>query len=375
MLKKLGILLILTILCAVSGGFYVYFTRPSQFAPYPYLFSKLDFGENRDKASDAQVLIVGDRLAKDYSRFEKTLQEISSESLQVPLKIFSWGTLHEGSHRTLEKLHALKKWPKVIIYFGGSEEHYEKNFHLENFNIIKKNFELFHDSRYSTLLYAFPKLAKFLYKKNNWVRLDEIIREDTTDYESSDAMKNAEMKYYLFSEHLKEMSRLADINHSKIIFVTAPVNILIAPKKTCENARNPELENKLNEIKPLIENNQSKVAYGLLKPLINAYPGHAELLFLFGKLALDLGEKSIALDSLHKAVIFDCAPFRGNLVYNKIMLDVAQTDNHPLIDFDGLVDSHILENDIFIDSIYIQNNYYQMLTKDISKLISHIFQI
>ena len=99
------------------------------------------------------------------------------------------------------------------------------------------------------------------------------------------------------------------------------------------------------------------------------------LFYLFGKVAMDLGEKSLALDSLHKAAIFDCAPFRGNLVYNKIMLDVAQTDTHPLIDFEALVSSHLLEGDAFIDDTYVQNTYYQLLTTDLSKIIKHIFQI
>jgi hypothetical protein len=375
MLKKLVILLILAILCAVSGGFYVYFTRPSQFAPFPYLTSSIDYGENLELASAAQVLIVGDRFAKDYSRFEKTLQDHSSANLQVPLKIFSWGTLHESGHRTLNKLSALKKWPKVILYMGGSEEYYEKNFNLEDFNKIKMNFDLFHDPRYSTLVYAFPTLAKFLYKEINWVRLDQTIREDRTEYDSNEILKIGEMKYFLFSEHLKEMTRLADANHSKIIFVTAPINLLIPPKKTCESARSTDLENKLNDIKPLIEDNQHKVAYGLLKPLINNYTGHAELYYLFGKLAIELGEKTIGLEALNKAAIFDCRPYRANLVYNKIMLDVAQSNNHPLIDFDSLISSHIQENDAFIDNIYVQNNYYQLLTLDISKLVTYIFQI
>jgi len=375
MLKKLGILLILALICAASVVFYVYFTRPSQFAPYPYLFTKENYTDQLSEVEGAHVLIVGDRLGKDYSRFQKTLEELTSQNLQVPLKIISWARLHEGSHRTLEKLRALKKWPKVIIFFGASEEYFEQNFFLENIPTIKKNFELFHDSRYSTVLYAVPKMAKFLYQKINWVRLDETVREDLNEYDSTAMLKKIEMKYFLFAEHLKEMTRLADINHSKIIFVTTPINFLAAPKKTCESSRHPELESKMAEIKPLIENGQSKVAYGLMKPLMNSYTGNAELFYLFGKVAMDLGEKSLALDSLHKAAIFDCAPFRGNLVYNKIMLDVAQTDTHPLIDFEALVSSHLLEGDAFIDDTYVQNTYYQLLTTDLSKIIKHIFQI
>ena len=137
-MKLLGkILLILLITVGGHLGYHIA-QKPTNIFPYPYILDKTEINDLK-AASEANVLIIGDRMALNLHEVMQNLTRQASPGFSEPLEIYNWGKKNEGLHRSLKKLQTLKKIPELVIYHGASEEYFEKKGGVEEKENFNKN--------------------------------------------------------------------------------------------------------------------------------------------------------------------------------------------------------------------------------------------
>ena len=372
MLKKLLITLPLGIL--LFGGFLVWQrvqTNPEGVIPVPYILPAV--GEKI--AVDAPLLLVGDRMAKRFGLFKETLSLDISIGLSKPLKTGVLASENTGLHRTIRLMENLEKWPKILLYTGGSEELVEEKFLTREIPTIRRNFERFADDRWRTLLMVWPDSARLLY--------DPLIRQVLTDEptvskrEMSEAEYQArlELSYRIYEIELEQLVELSRSKDVVLIFMTSPVNLDIPPKKTCAVARTNESTRELAAIRELIRQQDYKAAYPRAKELAENTIANAEIFFLYGQVAQRIGRSDEAKGALRKAAAFDCTSWRANEVTNSILRKVARDHRVTLFDFADMVDDDWRKNATFFDEIYPQDLYYEKASKALATVLRRMLKL
>jgi hypothetical protein len=364
MLKKL-ILFVLIVLIPIAGGYFYFFAdKRTLIKPYPYLVLDhkiLDLA----KAENAKVLIIGDRMGKTLDKELAFLEE------STKLTYYNWSKPKEGLHRTLYKLRSLKKIPSIIIYHGASEEFYEKKFLVSEKAIIEKNFSTYENDKLISLIMTFPILSKVLYENIRYIDLAEI-KENKELYSAEDKLNQKQIAFHLFSEEIKDLIEFAHQKKSKLIFITTPLNNSIEPKEVCAHATTSSIKEMQNEITKLIELGQFKEAYVNAQKLAEITTGNALSFYLLGRAAYGAGDTVNARIAYMKASAFDCMNWRGNAVFNSIMISEGQKHQVPVIDFNLQINATETSDKKFFDDIYPQNIFYQSLAKELGETI-HLF--
>lgn len=372
MLKKLIIALPLTLV--LMAGFWL-FERSQSYRggifPAPF-----EFTQSGDQISvESPILILGDRMALHLGRFKENLALEVSQGLSKPIKIEVLAGEFDGVHRTINKMENFTKWPKLIIYTGGSTELFEERFLKTQSSIIRTNIARYQDDQWRTLLMVWPGFARFLYEPVQRVKLpQEVVRSDKkiseTDYQA-----RLELNYQLYEILLNRMVELVREKKQNIILMTVPVNLDIGPRKSCSITYSESVKKELEEIKSLIKNQDYKSAYPKTKSLVDATIANAEVLWLHGRVALKVGRKMEARDSLKRAAAFDCEFWRSNEVTNNIIRKVAQEQRVTLYDFADVVENQWTLNTTFFDDIFAQNLYYDKATQTLSIAIKKMLNI
>jgi tetratricopeptide (TPR) repeat protein len=269
----------------------------------------------------------------------------------------------------------LEKWPKILLYTGGSEELVEEKFLTREIPTIRRNFERFADDRWRTLLMVWPDSARLLY--------DPLIRQVLTDEptvskrEMSEAEYQArlELSYRIYEIELEQLVELSRSKDVVLIFMTSPVNLDIPPKKTCAVARTNESTRELAAIRELIRQQDYKAAYPRAKELAENTIANAEIFFLYGQVAQRIGRSDEAKGALRKAAAFDCTSWRANEVTNSILRKVARDHRVTLFDFADMVDDDWRKNATFFDEIYPQDLYYEKASKALATVLRRMLKL
>ncbi len=372
MLKKL--LIVLPLGTLLAGGLWVWQrvqTNPEGVIPVPYVLPAV----SEKIAVDAPLLLVGDRMAKRFGLFKETLSLDISVGLSKPLKTGVLASENTGLHRTLRLLENLEKWPKIMLYTGGSEELVEEKFLTREIPTIRRNFERYGDDRWRTLLMVWPDSARLLY--------DPLVRQvlpaeptvSTREMSEAEYQARLELSYRIYEI---ELEQLVDLTRSKdvvLIFMTVPVNLDIPPKKTCSVARTEESKRELGAIRELIRQQDYKAAYPRAKELAENTLANAEVLFLYGQVAQRIGRSEEAKGALRKAAAFDCTSWRANEVTNSILRKVARAHRVTLFDFADMVDDDWRKNATFFDELYPQNLYYEKASKALATVLRKMLKL
>lgn len=373
MLKKLLILLPLGTLAAI--GFLAWQrvqTNPDGVIPLPYTLPAV--GEKI--AVDAPLLIVGDRMAARFGLFKETLSLDISTGLSKPLKTGVLAGERNGLHRTLRVLENLEKWPKIMLYTGGSEELVEEKFLTREIPTIRKNFERYADDRWRTLLMLWPESARLLYDPLvRQVLPDEPATAPAREMSEAEYQVRLELSYRIFEIELECMVELSRTQDVVLIFMTAPVNLDIPPKKTCTVANTNEATREMAAIRELIRQQDYKAAYPRARELADNTIANAEVFFLFGQVAQRIGRSDEAKAALRKAAAFDCRSWRANEVTNSIIRKVARDHRVALFDFADMVDDDWRKNTTFFDEIYPQDLYYEKASKALAVVLRRMLKL
>jgi tetratricopeptide (TPR) repeat protein len=372
MLKKLLIALPLGIFLA--AGLWVWEriqTNPEGVIPVPYVLPAVT-----EKISvDAPLLLVGDRMAERFGLFKETLSLDISVGLSKPLKTGVLASENTGLHRTLRLLENLEKWPKIMLYTGGSEELVEEKFLTPEIATIRRNFDRYADDRWRTLLMVWPESARLIY--------DPLVRQvlpaeptvSTREMSEAEYQARLELSYRIYEIELEQLVDLARSKDVVLIFMTVPVNLDIPPKKTCSVARTSESTLELAAIRELIRQQDYKAAYPRAKVLAENTLANAEVFFLYGQVAQRIGRGEEAKNALRRAAAFDCKSWRANEVTNAILRKVAQDHRVTLFDFADMVDDDWRQNTTFFDEIYPQNLYYEKASKALATVLRKMLKL
>lgn len=381
MLKKLLILLLVAAVSASAYFYWVYSSKRTVIAPYPYSFLNSfdesfakEHKDNIAAAQNAKILIVGDRMGKTLSSYESTLQDRFKGALNTPPTIFNWSEDNEGLFRTIHKLKTLKKLPPIIIYFGASSELKEKKFDIVDKKAIEKNFKTYDDEKKISLIITFPWLSKILYEPIRYHDLQGF-REYTSVEAAPVKFLEKDLSFKLFSYEMKELIEMIKDKRSNLILITTPLNLEVEPKEVCEHSNSSEVVDLQQEIEAEIKEGAYKSAYPKAREMAEATPSNARSFYLLGKAALGSGDIKGAREALLKASVFDCASWRGNVVYNSIMKSLANSYQVNLIDFDQLMSSRLSDEGLFFDEIIPQNIFYQNMIKELGDILKTILSV
>jgi hypothetical protein len=373
MKKVISTILVIIGFGMLTAGYFVFnrFNQnPEQIFPYPYRF------ESPAPALklDAPILIVGDRMGAYLAKFSSELSANISINLSKPIKIQSIASQGRALHRSLHELKSLIQWPQILIYQGASEEFLEQKFDPKFSSIIKTNFDLYKDDRIETLIILYPWLSRFIY----WPHPRIILRESPqllTEVDEENYFKLLDTELLLFEQQLIQLVNLSRDRGSLLILTTTPINLEIAPKKSCSFTTPPELQQELSEVERLISANNPKAAYSLSNKLLKQFSGNADLYFKHGLISSRLGLIDEAKNSLIQATAFDCRPWRSSSVYNSIIHRVARNHQVMLFDFAKLVENDWNQGPTFFDDIYPQNLYYEKATKQLGLLLRQMLKL
>lgn len=339
---------------------------PAQTVPFPYIFAtntQTPEIELLNSSRDAEILIIGDRMAKNLFAFREVLSSTISTDLARPINIGLLADQFDGLHRTIDKLERLKKLPKIIIYHGASNEEFEYKFATSDIDKINSNFNRYHNPYLQTLLMTSNKFAKFIYNRVLRIKLSPIIEKNCELLPHPDRQTRSEITYKLFNAELKQMIDLIKKRRSLLIILTTPINLDIAPKEVCNDSINDEINVKLSKAKTLIEHGDFKSSSNLLEEAKDITPGNATLYYLLGQAQRGMGRDDLARNYLDIASGLDCKRWRSNSVFNSIIRTTARENESLFFDFDMMVRSSWNDGLTFVDDIYPQDIYYQKAIK------------
>lgn len=342
--------------------------------PYPYTLPTT-LPADAQHAENANVLIVGDRMAQTLTRFNSIITERISKNLTTPLRVYNWSSDKEGLHRTLHKLKTLKKWPPVIIYHGGSQEFIEKKFMIKDRGKILYNFNRYQDPKLLTAIMVAPFLSRILYVPTNYVALSDEIKGQDWLINGPEAQSLLEIGFKVFEFELEELIRLSFENNSNLIILTTPINFELSPQKVCDNSVSTTILKRQEEVQKLIDKGDFKEAYSEAYTLSQESVANAKTYYLLGTAAKLNGSFDKARQFLIMAQAFDCNPFKVHVANNALMKKMSQKHHVHLVDFDMLVARNFGRNLLFADDIYPQQLYYDLLLEDLTSLIARILKI
>lgn len=373
-MKKVLSFLVFTVFLALIGGGIFLFNRykanPEQIVPYPYYF----LAPASALQSDAPILIIGDRMGEYFAKFKTELSSVISQNLDNSIKIQSLAQSGDGIHRTLYKLKALKGWPQILIYQGGSEEFLENKFELGEIPKIVKNFKLYEDERIETALILYPWLSRVVYEPVKRTALEEVpdLAEEVPENEY---LRRLETELLLYEKQLVQLVDLSKDRNSLLILSTTPINLDIEPKRVCGFTSNLEIEKEILGLEEVLQTKNFKAAYTRSSKLVTQYSGNAKLFYLHGLSAKGLGKIDEARKAMLEASAFDCSPWRSSEVFNSIIRKVAREKQVLLFDYAKLVDKNWTNGATFFDEIYPQNLYYERGTNQLGLVIKNILKL
>jgi tetratricopeptide (TPR) repeat protein len=347
--------------------------KPTSVFPIPYILNGTETkGAKRAMISD--VLIIGDRMAKGLSIIENELISRSSLGLSKELDIYNWGKRTEGLHRTLKKLQALKIYPSMIIYHGGSEEFYEKKFFLNENKNLAKNLNKYQNPKLRSLIVTLPSTSKIIYSYDKYVSLPKHPKKNISELPARKKQKQMEMAFHIYQGELEELVRFCEEKNIKLIFLTSPLNLDIPPKETCANAEHKDLDQEQKKLNQLIEKGITKEAFIKLREFAMTIPGNARNYFLLGMALKSMGKYQRARKILEQGTAFDCTTWRSNIVLNNIIRNMAIREKITLLDFDKLVNDQFALKQLFENEILPLKEVYVQMQIKLATLINRFFK-
>lgn len=372
-MKNFFKLAVLAVILFGTYGIVKILGNPISLYPYPYIIKNTSY-HDLEQAENANILIVGDRMAQGLENVKPALLKELSKDFSTDLIIYNWAEENEGLHRTLDKLLQLKKYPSIIIYQGASKEFYEEKFTLNQSIELEKNLAKYHDPETASLLMAYPLFSKFIYSYKNIISLGPIVKRIQVERPAEKMQQLFEMGYRVFDLEMDQLVSLAKERNFSLFLLTTPINLKTLPKEVCSNSTSNTLETEQLEISKLLKEGRSKEAFERISFLGNSIQGNAKNYYLLGMALENMGRFEEAALALNQGSAFDCHPWRSNIVFNNIIRTKINEKNVYVVDFDKIVNQNFGIRNLFIDEIYPKMEFYDILGVEIAPMIGQIFK-
>ncbi len=372
-MKNFFRLSILAIIFLGSYGIYIIIRQPTSLYPFPYILKNTNYPD-KEQAENADILIVGDRMAASLDYIKSSLLKGLSKDFSTDMIIFNWAQENEGLHRTLDKLSSLKKYPGIIIYQGASSEFYEEKFKLKGADEFADNLKKFKKPETISLIMAYPLFSKFIYSYKNVMELGPTPQRVQGERVSEEMQKIFEMGYQVFELEMEKLVEMAQEKNFSLFLVTSPLNLSIPPKEICHNSTSPTLEKEQAEISNLLKEGKSKESFERAAILTNSIVGNAQNYYLLGMALENMGRFEDATLALDQGSAFDCYPWRSNIVFNNILKSKDGRKNIFVVDFDRIVNQNFGRRELFMDEIFPKIEFYNLLGEEIAPMVGTIFK-
>ena len=356
MLAKIRIIFILLIL-AVGGLFWAFRSpSPGGFIPYSYHFKSFE-PVGAEEAAQSDVLIVGDRMGRRLDFYTHLLKE------QGGWNVYNWSETGEGLHRTLNKMRHLSRIPPVVIYHGGADEFYEKKFDpVRDYKGIRQNLLTYQKNKKSIWARQFPRLAAFfLYPFSFDIPLDDKPLFNADKYEAFDKQRQMELTYHFFKLEFGELLSFFNKGRSAFIVVPPPLNLERKPGEVCTNTSIRLIRSRQKQLEAFLAQGAGAGMVAMAERLVRDSPGNAHSLHLRGRTYKAVGKLQEAKASFYRAGAFDCDTLKGSIIFNKIMILMAEKRNLTVVDFNSMVNNDFGKEGLFVENLFPEKSYYQQL--------------
>ncbi len=370
------------LLALVASGVYwslPYLANPVQTGtPLPYVL-RANYALEAREAEKSSILIVGDRQGVKLASFMDALVEATKEKLGEPLRVYNWARKGEGLHRTLAKIKFLKRLPDVIVYHGGSEEFFEQRVRSQSYRAILNNFKAHQDPEKRSWIKRWPQLSKFVYTPHSRLPLGQSYSPWDKTRPHHQNQKMMELTYLTYSAEYRELIAGLKRLQANVVVIPPAHNLDLAPRAVCQNATSPQTQSILTGIGEQIRQGRAPAAVSNLQKILPQMHGHAQAYYLLGQGLKRMGHFKDAKSVLYRAMLYDCWPFRGNMIFNRIQVQIAEKNQFEIIDFNRLVNRQFNAVDssasLFTDDIYPQDVFYRQVISELTVKVKKILNI
>ncbi len=381
-MKILRPIALLSFLALLMGGLYWPLSRLSNpvqtGTPLPYVLRANYAGEAR-RAEKSNILLVGDRLGAKLAPFLDALVRETQGRLAEPLTVYNWAREGEGLHRTLAKIKSLRRMPEVIIYHGGSQEFFEQRLMPQFYPAILSNYQAHQNPKNRELIKSWGQLSKFIYTPHPRVQLKQTYSPLSKARPHQQNQRMMELTYLTFSAEYREFVEGLKRRRAKVIVIPPAHNLDVAPRATCQNSSTGEQRERIEAIVEHIRGGRAPAAIPQLQDILSRSHGNALAYYWLGQALKHTGHFKDAKSLLYRAMLFDCWPFRGNMIFNRIQTQLAEQGQFQVIDFNRLVNRKFGQRDssqtLFADDIFPRDIFYRQLVQGLIKKVENILKI
>jgi len=368
-MKLIKNLFFLTLLCFIAYFIFNVIDSPIQVTPYPFSI-KADPNLSKVKVK-ADILILGDKLCLPIESRINAMSNNLSKNLRSKLIIQTSCFENFGIHRLISHLKKYTLLPPVIILFTGSEEFAEKTFNVSQYKKIKKNFLLSQNEKIKSLTLVFKFLSKFIYKRIKKVVLTNELTPLSMNENDLINQRILELKFLLFKNQLNELIELAQVNNSKIIFVSPAINYEEIKIRSCQNSTTIELEEQLNNYLKNLKNLKLKKIYNKLIVMKDHYQGNSKLFYVISKIAKQLGHLSDSKKYLKLSLSYSCNFENINPIFKSIIRELSTKYEYAYIDSN----KYLPAKNAFIYQGVPQDLYYNKLEIELESQLKKILNL
>ena len=188
-----------------------------------------------------------------------------------------------------------------------------------------------------------------------------------------------ELTYLTYSAEYRELMEVLKGRRAKVVVIPPAHNLDVAPRTVCQNATSPQLQSTLTGIEEQIRRGRAPAAVENLQKILPKTRGHARAYYLLGQGLKRMGHFKDAKSVLYRAMLYDCWPFRGNMIFNRIQVQIAEKNQFEIIDFNRLVNRQYGQESsspsLFADDIFPQDIFYRKVVSELAGKVKKLLNI
>lgn len=312
--------------------------------------------------------------ATSFSGWLRDLLPVADQSKHW--EVINAGGISYASYRVAQLMEELIRYQPdlFIIYTGHNEFLEERTYHKikEVPPLVRSTVSLLTHTRTWTAMNSALKTLHLVPDQNKSDRyklsaeVDTILDQSAgpARYHRDDALKVNVLEHYRLS--LERMVSLARSVGAKVIFVKPASNLKdCTPFKSQHTPGLTKAEVQRSErleamSQPFYWSKNWGVALNFLNQAVKLDPRSADLQYRLGQTLLGMGRYREAKIALQRARDEDVCPLRALTLIDRIVASVAQKDQVPLVDFEGLLETRmqkaqgyaILGKEYFLDHVH-----------------------
>ncbi|WP_412462650.1 hypothetical protein [Halobacteriovorax sp. RT-2-6] len=365
---------IITILGLLS---YHYHEAPLRETPAPYVMAPGVFGPD-EVASNADVLIVGDEMGVSIGPFINDITTQLSKKLARPLSIYNISTKGESLYRTIERVAALKKVPKILILASGYSELQEDIYPTKKdaIKVNNQNFKLFRNLYIQSLIKLHPNLSRLIFLNENLKQLTSEIEQIDFENLSPERFRSIlEKELLLYDIRLEKFFRNLKSQGINILTIIPPINMEINDLKICQDTTSVLFEDALSKLETLLSESKTKEAHVLVQSLDKNILANTKFHQLKQEFFEKQGEITKAYDQALQKVAFACEVKSSHPLFIKQLEKIAAHQNVDIVDFNEVLKQNYTRNPLFISNKAPQSIYYPKLVSELVIKLKQITQL